>query len=224
MSGAFQSQKFWGQAQFSLQEVKRLLSDSFGLGQFAFDYENVFEWFEAQGAEGSHWNVSRKHDGDGQPSFDEYLIIAISPVPKNTVELGQKISNALSCTVSFGEGAYDKNDSWKFVERQKFVPGPSRSQTATFIDKLSDGLRCDKCGGTVFDGIVSGLSFSFRCCSCHSPGPATSWSAVGPKWEGTIKVYRDEGVIDAPVLEGEGKEIWQEIRQLSLGGKRLLLR
>ena len=122
MNVAFRPQTFWCRIRHTLHETANLLAGPFNLSRCEFDYENVFEWFEAKDVEGHSWNVSRKHNGDGEPSFDDYLIIKLTPVPTDTEEIGQKLSNALSCSVYFGEGWYDKDDSWKYVEQRGFTP------------------------------------------------------------------------------------------------------
>jgi hypothetical protein len=124
MSQAHPSQRFWCRVRLSLDDVKQLLAEPFELLNCESDCENVFEWFEGKDAEGSFWNVSRKHDGNGQSDFEDYLIIGVFPVPENPDAVGQKLSNTLLCSVSFGAGAYDKSNFWKYVEQKKFSPNP----------------------------------------------------------------------------------------------------
>jgi hypothetical protein len=48
--------------------------------------------------------------------------------------------------------------------------------------------------------------------------------AVGPRWEGTVRVYRDRQEDLGPVLEGRGTDIWQRVGQLAADGNTLVLR
>jgi len=122
MNASIRTLPYWCRVNLSLKEVAQLLKEPFELSQCEHNYENVFEWFEAKDGGGRLWNVSRKHDGDSQSSFKDYLIISRKPVSKNTDEIGQKLSDTLNCPVSFGEGIYDKKDTWKFAAQKSYTP------------------------------------------------------------------------------------------------------
>jgi hypothetical protein len=114
--------RYWCQVNLSLKDIAQLLTEPFEFSKCEHDYENVFEWFEAKDADGFLWNVSRKHDGDGQPSFKDYLIISRNPVSQATDKIGQKLSNVLLSSVSYGEGSYGISDTWKYVVQTSFTP------------------------------------------------------------------------------------------------------
>jgi len=72
--------------------------------------------------------------------------------------------------------------------------------------------------------LVQYGSFVLRCGSCHAPGPATSWIAVGSKWADTVKVFRDGDETSQPLLVGVGTDIWREIGRLAADGTTHVLR
>jgi hypothetical protein len=92
------------------------------------------------------------------------------------------------------------------------------------METIGHDVRCEKCGVTVFDSLVQHSSYILRCSSCREIGPATSWVVVGPKWTGTVRVFRDSEQTGAPLLEGVGSDIWREIRRLAADGTTLVLR
>ena len=101
-----------------------MLSKPLYLSQVEFDYENVYEWCEAIDVDGVSWNISRKHDGNGQPSFRDYLVITPTPLPANVNLIGQKLANTLKITICFGEGFFGDEDVWQCAEQKQFIPIP----------------------------------------------------------------------------------------------------
>ena len=89
---------------------------------------------------------------------------------------------------------------------------------------FTQGSRCEKCGGTGIESLVQHGSYFSRCAACQTHGAATSWIAVGPKWNEAVRVFRDGDETGTPLLEGIGSQIWQEIRRLAADGTTLILR
>jgi hypothetical protein len=92
------------------------------------------------------------------------------------------------------------------------------------MSDFTSGLRCEKCGGTSFDSLVQYGSYILRCGSCCEPRPVTSWRAVGPKWTGTVRVFRDGEQSGKLLLAGVGADIWLEVSRLAADGTTLILR
>jgi len=109
----------------SLREIAKLLTEPLGLSGCEFEYENVYEWFQAKGASRISWNVSRKHDGNGESSFDDFLIITPSPLPSHFESVGQQLAETLLCPIGFGNGGYlasKGSEYWDFSEERRFLP------------------------------------------------------------------------------------------------------
>jgi hypothetical protein len=92
------------------------------------------------------------------------------------------------------------------------------------MDATPQTMRCESCDGSDFESLVHYGSYILRCRSCRSSGPATSWIAVGPRWSGSVRVFRDGDETGSPILEGVGSDLWREIGRLAADGTALVLR
>jgi transcription initiation factor TFIIIB Brf1 subunit/transcription initiation factor TFIIB len=85
-----------------------------------------------------------------------------------------------------------------------------------------ESFNCPGCQATEFDAIVRGGSFVVVCKSC-AWSAATSWMAIGPKWNGHIKVFSQGDEKGEPLIEGTGSEIWKDVRRHASDGKTLVI-
>ena len=86
-----------------------------------------------------------------------------------------------------------------------------------------DEYRCAQCGSSDFDALVQGGSYLLRCRSCREIDVATSWMAIGEKWNSFVRVFRDGDLDGNPLLEGSGSELVDEIEELAADGTTLIL-
>jgi hypothetical protein len=47
--------------------------------------------------------------------------------------------------------------------------------------------------------------------------------AIGPKWNGHIKVFSQGDEKGEPLIEGTGSEIWKDVRRHASDGKTLVI-
>lgn len=92
------------------------------------------------------------------------------------------------------------------------------------MSDFPNSIRCETCGGNAFESLVQHGSYILRCRTCRTLGATTSWVTIGSKWNGVVKVFRNGEEAGVPILEGVGREIWQQIGRLASDGTLLVLR
>ena len=113
--------RFWSSPRLTLEAVGERFGEEFELSDAEFDCENVYEWFEVTAANGLRLNVSRKHQGDGEPDFDEPLVIIASGYG-SVSDLGYRLAACLRTTVYYGDVAYLGGDEFRYSKEARFDP------------------------------------------------------------------------------------------------------
>lgn len=114
-------QEYWFFASLTLKEVGERLADNLPLSELRFDYENVYEWFDATCTDGYLLNVSRKHTDEAPDPSEPFRIRVDGDWGMD--DLGNRLSACLRTTVHFGKIAYLGGDDFQYEEMVRFEAG-----------------------------------------------------------------------------------------------------
>lgn len=129
--------KLWFYSEKPLDKIAAILYDEKVIGKFHYDYENVFEWVEAQSVDLSfEINISRKHsywNGFEEGSIElkkENLKEPISimllydvnePADKFIEEMAHQIHFLMNCSVYLGTINYLKGDDFEYIKTEEIL-------------------------------------------------------------------------------------------------------
>ncbi len=128
--------KAWFTSDFSLEEIGEALKQLGLITDFQFDYENVYEWIEAETLnKDQDFNLSRKHcydenSGDedsGQEPIRVFIMYrGQEPSDEIIEEFAMKTAEHFECTVSLGY-IRNRGDEFEYrsIAESKFKCNPS---------------------------------------------------------------------------------------------------
>lgn len=129
--------KIWFYSEFTLEDIGNLLLKNGIISSFDYDYENLYEWIEAESyISNVKFNISRKHsflkvveknqkesfDGEEKEPVSVMLIYSENEPSDNVIEkTAQKIACIFNCSVFTGIINYLGGDEFEYIKTDEIV-------------------------------------------------------------------------------------------------------